>query len=131
MLKSVEKREDTYDEEWDRAWNADEIPQYYKCEMLNHGWCYKYYKPSIAALSLKRGKYLQIIKASQLTRRRSRFMREQIKEYVENNAKDFDLDGVEFCDEDFDFVEELIAKGKSLEDACDEMTQGVRDCLDY
>ena len=24
----------------------------------------------------------------------------------------------------------LIAEGKSLEDACDEMMQGVRDCLD-
>lgn len=55
----------------------------------------------------------------------------EIKEYVENNAKDFDLDGVEFCDEDFDFVEELIAKGKSLEDACDEMMQGVSDCLGW
>ena len=51
----------------------------------------------------------------------------EIKEYVENNAKDFDLDGVEFCDEDFDFVEELIVKGKSSEDACDEMMQGVSD----
>lgn len=57
-------------------------------------------------------------------------MKEKIKEYVENNTKGFELEGVEFCDEDYEFVEKLIAEGKSLEDACDEMMQGVRDCLD-
>ena len=36
-------------------------------------------------------------------------MKEKIKEYVENNTKGFELEGVEFCDE---------------------MMQGVRDCLD-
>lgn len=48
------------DEEWIKAWNANEIPQYYKCEMLNHGRTYKYYKPSVAGLVLQRGMYLQM-----------------------------------------------------------------------
>lgn len=60
----------------------------------------------------------------------AREMKGKIKEYVENNTKEFELEGVEFCDEDYEFVEKLIAEGKSLEDACDEMMQGVRDCLD-
>ncbi len=60
----------------------------------------------------------------------AREMKEKIKEYVENNTKGFELEGVEFCDEDYEFVEKLIAEGKSLEDACDKMMQGVRDCLD-
>lgn len=57
-------------------------------------------------------------------------MKEKIKEYVENNTKAFELEGVEFCDEDYEFVEKLIAEEKSLENACDEMMQGIRDCLD-
>ena len=57
-------------------------------------------------------------------------MREKIKEYIDRNAKGFDLGGVEFCEEDYEFVEKRISEGKSLEDACDEMLQGVRDCLD-
>ena len=57
-------------------------------------------------------------------------VRDKIKECVEQNIKGYDLEGVEFCDEDYELVENLIAKGKSLEDACDEMMQGVRDCLD-
>lgn len=57
-------------------------------------------------------------------------MNKYIKEYVENNIKGFELEGVEFCDEDYEFAEKLISEGKSLEDACDEMMQGVRDCLD-
>lgn len=57
-------------------------------------------------------------------------MKEKIKEYVENNAKKFELEGVEFCNEDYEFVENLIAEGKSLEDACNEMMQDVRDYLD-
>lgn len=57
-------------------------------------------------------------------------VRDKIKECVEQNIKGYDLESVEFCDEDYELVEDLIAKGKSLEDACDEMMQGVRDCLD-
>lgn len=49
------------DTEWISAWNTNEIPMYYKCEMLNHGWCYKCYKPSIAKLALQRGMYLKMI----------------------------------------------------------------------
>lgn len=52
------------DDEWIDAWNTDEYSEYYKCEMLNHGWCYKYYKPSVAVLMLKRGKYLQMFRVS-------------------------------------------------------------------
>lgn len=51
------------DEEWIKAWYANEKRTYYKCQMLNGGWCYKYYKPSIAKLILERGGYKQIIKA--------------------------------------------------------------------
>lgn len=49
------------DTEWVEAWNANETTMYYKCEMLNHGWCYKCYKPSVAQLVLKRGMYLNMI----------------------------------------------------------------------
>lgn len=48
------------DDEWIKAWSTDEPPIYYKCEMLNHGQCYKLYKPSVAKLILKRGGYLNI-----------------------------------------------------------------------
>lgn len=49
------------DQEWIDAWDANEKPRYYKCKMTNNGWCYKYYKPSIAKLLMKRGAYLQMI----------------------------------------------------------------------
>lgn len=52
------------DEEWINAWYANERQAYYKCEMLNGGWCYKYYKPSIAKLMLERGAYKQVIKSN-------------------------------------------------------------------
>ena len=50
------------DTEWIEAWNVNETAVYYKCEMLNHGWCYKCYKPSVARLVLQRKMYLQMIK---------------------------------------------------------------------
>lgn len=52
------------DNEWVNACNTNETPKYYKCKMLNHGWCYKYYKPAVAALILQRGMYLQMIQIS-------------------------------------------------------------------
>lgn len=57
-------------------------------------------------------------------------MRKNIENYIEHNIKNYQLEGVEFCNEDYEFAEKLIAEGKSLKDACDEMMQGVRDCLD-
>lgn len=57
-------------------------------------------------------------------------MREKIKEYVAKEAKRFDLENYEFCEEDFQYVESLITKGKSLEAACTNMMQVMRVCLD-
>jgi len=49
------------DQEWIDANKSKEKPIYYKCQMLNHGWCVKCYKPSVAKLVLKRGMYLKIM----------------------------------------------------------------------
>ena len=49
------------DIEWIEAWNANETTMYDECEMLNHGWCYKCYKPSVARLVLQRRMYLNMI----------------------------------------------------------------------
>ena len=57
-------------------------------------------------------------------------MRDKINEYIKNHIKGYELEGVEFCDEDYEFVEKLITEGESLEDACDEMMLGIRNCLD-
>lgn len=48
------------DQEWIDAWNTTDEPEYYKCAMLNHGTCYKLYKPAVAKLLLKRGTYYHI-----------------------------------------------------------------------
>lgn len=53
-----------------------------------------------------------------------------IWDYIENNLKGFEFEGVEITDEDVDWIEEKINKGMSLENACDECLQGIRDCLD-
>lgn len=42
------------DTEWTEAQNADERPVFYRCEMPNGGHCIKFYKPSVAALVIKR-----------------------------------------------------------------------------
>ena len=57
-------------------------------------------------------------------------MREKIEDYMENNLKYFELEGVEITEDDFDFVEEKVKQGKSIEDACDEVLRGIRECLD-
>lgn len=57
-------------------------------------------------------------------------MREKIEDYMENNLKYFELEGVEITEDDFDFAEEKIKQGKSIEDACDEVLRGIRECLD-
>lgn len=57
-------------------------------------------------------------------------MRESIKQYMTSHTKDFELEGVEFCEEDYEFAEQLVANGKSIEEACDETMQSIRDCLD-
>lgn len=57
-------------------------------------------------------------------------MREKIKDYIEENLKHFELAGVEITEEDIDWAEEKIGQGKSIEDACDELLNGIRECLD-
>lgn len=55
---------------------------------------------------------------------------EKIQNYMENNAKAFELEGVEFAEEDYEFVENKMKTGMTMQDACDECLQGIRDCLD-
>ena len=57
-------------------------------------------------------------------------MREKIEDYMESNLKYFELEGVEITEDDFDFAEEKVRNGKSIEDACDEVLRGIRECLD-
>lgn len=57
-------------------------------------------------------------------------MREKIEDYMENSLKYFELEGVEITEDDFDFAEEKVKQGKSIEDACDEVLRGIRECLD-
>lgn len=57
-------------------------------------------------------------------------MREKIETYIEENLKYFELEGVEITEYDIDFAEEKVKQGKSIEDACDEVLKGIRECLD-
>ena len=58
-------------------------------------------------------------------------MREKIREYLEENLYGFKLESVEITDDDVSWVKNKINKDNvSLEDACDECLQGIRDCLD-
>ena len=57
-------------------------------------------------------------------------MRAKIAIYMESNLKHFELEGVEITEDDFDFAEEKVMQGKSIEDACDEVLRGIRACLD-
>ena len=57
-------------------------------------------------------------------------MNKDIKIYIENNLKYFELEGVEITDEDVDLVEQKIKQGKSLEESCDSVLIGIRECLD-
>lgn len=57
-------------------------------------------------------------------------MREKIESYIEENLKYFELEGVEITEYDIDFAEEKARHGKSIEDACDEVLRGIRECLD-
>lgn len=56
-------------------------------------------------------------------------MRELILSDLVNNAKRFQLEGVEFTQEDVDCVERLIALGKSYGDAIDLCLGGIYDVL--
>lgn len=58
-------------------------------------------------------------------------MRNEIWNYIKNNLKGFELEGVEISEEDIDWIEKKITNHNvSLEDACDECLQLIRDCLD-
>lgn len=56
-------------------------------------------------------------------------MRELILSDLVNNASNYQLEGVEFTQEDVDYVESLIANGKSYEDAIDICLEGIYDVL--
>ena len=56
-------------------------------------------------------------------------MRELILSDLVNNAKRFQLEGVEFTQEDVTYVENLIAMGKSYGDAIDLCLGGIYDVL--
>ena len=47
--------------------------------------------------------------------------------YLEDRLND---ERVEITEDDFDFAEEKVKQGKSIEDACDEVLRGIRECLD-
>lgn len=57
-------------------------------------------------------------------------MREKIENYIENNLKHFELQGVEITEHDIELAEEKVKQGKSVEDACNEVLKGIRECLD-
>lgn len=56
-------------------------------------------------------------------------MRELILSDLVNKASNYQLEGVEFTQEDVDYVESLIAKGKSYENAIDVCLSGIYDVL--
>ena len=49
---------------------------------------------------------------------------------MEDNLKYFNLEGVKLMEEDFELAEEKVEDGMSIEDACDEVLSGIRECLD-
>lgn len=58
-------------------------------------------------------------------------MRERILSDLVNNAKRFQLEGVEFTQEDVDCVERLMMEyGKSYDEAIDLCLSGIYDVLD-
>ena len=57
-------------------------------------------------------------------------MRELILSDLVNNAKSYQLEGVEFIQEDVDYVECLMAEGKSYDEAIDICLSDISDVLD-
>ena len=58
-------------------------------------------------------------------------MRDKIWDYVKNHLKDFELEGVEIAEEDIAWIQNRIdIDNISLETACDECLQDIRDILD-
>lgn len=57
-------------------------------------------------------------------------IKETIENYMVTNLKYFDLEGVELSKEDFDFALKMVKEEKTIEDACDEVLRGIRNCLD-
>jgi len=60
----------------------------------------------------------------------SKELRDDIETYIENNLKYFELDGVEITGEDVDLAAQKVKQGQSLEEACEEVLSGIRECLD-
>ena len=56
-------------------------------------------------------------------------MRELILSDLVNNASNYQLEGVEFTQEDVTYVESLIAKGTSYDEAVDICLRGIYDVL--
>lgn len=58
-------------------------------------------------------------------------MRTYMMECLERHLRDYDLEGIELCDEDVNAVERLIReKGITLNNAVDAVLLGIRNCLD-
>lgn len=58
-------------------------------------------------------------------------MRELILSDLVNNAGDYQLEGVEFTQEDVNYVERLIAEGKSYDEAIDICLSDISDVLSW
>lgn len=58
-------------------------------------------------------------------------MRDYIMECLERHLRDYDLDGIELCEEDIDAVEYQIQyKNLTLNNAVDTVLSGIRNALD-
>lgn len=57
------------------------------------------------------------------------FSDKQIMAALERHKKDFELEGVEFTDEDVKNTRKLLNNGENLFNACRKILQGIYDCL--
>ena len=55
--------------------------------------------------------------------------RHEILRELESRKKQYELDGVEITEEDVDLVIERVNGGMYLEDAVDEVLEGIKECL--
>lgn len=55
--------------------------------------------------------------------------RHEILSELESRKKQYELDGVEITEEDVDLVIERVNGGMYLEDAVDEVLEGIKECL--
>lgn len=55
--------------------------------------------------------------------------RHEILSELESRKKQYELDGVEITEEDVDLVIERVNGGMYLEDAVDEILEGIKECI--